>query len=130
MRAVTFFCVILIGGCAEVPKKEQPSSKEPVVLLTPAQAAQITDYAPQPTYPTLARAHHMAGSGMFRLHVELQTGRVNGFETESSTGHLLLDSAVKDALEKWRFEPAGLRTYAAADDKEVFVKVPITYANP
>ena len=105
-------------------------AKEHHLTLTPAQAARISAYTPQPQYPLGARLGHITGTGMFRLHVLLQTGRVNSLEVVQSTGHAVLDKAATDTLKAWRFKPAALQPLADSDDRrsgQLTIRVPVIY---
>jgi TonB family protein len=63
----------------------------------------IAYYAPKPEYPTLPDGSRPEGSGVFVLHIDLQTGRVKSVSVEKSTGFAILDKAAIDSYKKWRF---------------------------
>src|SRR5438105_11763711 len=97
MRAALCVVFILLSSLASA-KEHRSSATISHVTLTPAQAAQLSAYTPQPQYPFGARLKHITGAGIFRLHVSLQTGRVNSLEVEQSTGHVVLDTAATTTL--------------------------------
>ena len=74
---------------------------------------------PKPAYPTDMKNHHIGGSGVFVLHVDVKTGKVRDVEVEKSTGRNELDTSALFALRHWRFLP---NTTA---DK---VRIPITFS--
>ena len=74
-------------------------------------------FAPKPDYPKKARQKHLAGSGVFILHVDPKTGTVTSVDIEKSIGHKMLDDAAIQGLSRWRFEPGTLTKF----------RVPIQY---
>src|SRR5438046_10665756 len=111
MRAALCVGVILLSSLVSA-KEHRSSATVSHVRLTPAQAAQLSAYTPQPQYPLGTRLNHITGAGMFRLHVSLQTGRVNSLEVEQSTGHVVLDTAAARTLKAWRFKLQALQPLA------------------
>ena len=126
MRTTLCFILILTGSVALAKKPKQATNP---LLLTPAQAAQISVYAPLPEYPLDARRRHLTGSGIFRLRVQFDTGRVRSVEIEKSTGHARLDEPAKETLRRWRFRPEALRRYLEPHDKsnEVILRLPVDF---
>lgn len=60
---------------------------------------------PPPRYPTRARVRHQ--EGIVRLLVRIgPKGRPDDISLEKSSGYALLDGAARDAVRRWRFEPA------------------------
>ena len=105
-------------------------AKEHDVTLSDDQVARISAYTPKPECPYEARVRHINREGMFRLHVALQTGRVNSLEVEQSTGYAFLDKATLDTLKAWRFKPAALRLLADSDHHrsgQLTIRVPVIY---
>jgi outer membrane biosynthesis protein TonB len=98
MRAVICLVLLLIASQSTVAKKPQPSATP--VELTRADAARLSAYTPRPEYPLAARQRHITGSGIFRLQVQFQTGRVSAVQVERSTGHAILDAAATDTLRR------------------------------
>ena len=58
---------------------------------------------PPPEYPLEARAHDLAGSGIFKAHFYIKTGTVRQIEIVKSTGHRILDTAAIKAFSRWKF---------------------------
>jgi len=129
MRVALFLSIILLGSTAAFANKPQPSATPSHLTLTPADAARLSAYTPLPRYPLAARISHITGSGIFRLHVWLQTGLVKSLDIERSTGDRLLDTAASNTLKKWRFKPEILRAYTDPHhrSREVIIHVPVNY---
>jgi TonB family protein len=127
MRAVICLVLLLIASQSTVAKKPQPSATP--VELTRADAARLSAYTPRPEYPLAARQRHITGSGIFRLQVQFQTGRVSAVQVERSTGHAILDAAATDTLRRWRLKPDVMRSYRDPHDPSapLVVRVPITF---
>jgi len=70
-------------------------------------------FAPHPQYPygaPLARdpvvgTRDLKGDGLYRLDVDLNTGRISQVTIIKSTGSAKLDSASTDAFKRWIFKP-------------------------
>jgi TonB family protein len=126
MRTTLCFILIWVGSVALAKKPKEATNP---LLFTPAQAAQTSVYAPLPKYPLEARLRHLTGSGIFRLRVQFDTGRVRSVEIEKSTGHALLDDAAKETLRRWRFKPEALRRYLEPRDNsnEVIAHLPVNF---
>ena len=58
-----------------------------------------------PSYPYNERLHHHAGSGRFRLDLDLRTGSVTRITVVRSTGFQALDNSVIVAVRQWRWKP-------------------------
>ena len=129
MRLALCLGIISISSIVAIAKEPQASANHSHFTLTPADAARLGAYTPQPRYPIAARISHITGSGIFRLHVWLQTGLVKSVEIERSTGDRLLDNAARNTLKKWRFKPDVLRTYANPHQRlrELTIRVPVNY---
>jgi TonB family protein len=89
------------------------------ITNTPGVGAAINE--PRPPYPEFARKHGFGGSGVFVLHVDVNTGRVRHVEIEQSTGVPLLDRSAVTTFERWKFRP-----HTVADK----VRIPITFTPP
>jgi TonB family protein len=128
MRVALCLGIISLGSIVAVTKA-QPSATPSHLTLTPADAARLSVYTPLPRYPIAARVSHIVGSGIFRLHVSLQTGLVKSLDIERSTGERLLDTAASNTLKKWRFKPEILRAYTNPHhrSREVIIHVPVNY---
>lgn len=59
----------------------------------------------QPEYPYQARKYRQEGSGLFRLQLDLATGRVTKATVLKSTGVVMLDNSALWALRRWRMKP-------------------------
>jgi TonB family protein len=65
---------------------------------------------------------HLAGTGIFVMHMDITTGKVTSVEIQKSTGQQLLDRSAVQALQKWRFTPGAVRrvvvpvSFTASDD--------------
>jgi TonB family protein len=64
---------------------------------------QIKTVAPE--YPYTERTRHHAGSGLFRVTLDLNTGSVAKVTVLTSTGSPALDNSAADALRRWRWKP-------------------------
>jgi periplasmic protein TonB len=62
-------------------------------------------YQVRPPYPSSARLLRVQGTTMLRVHV-MADGRVGEVDVEQSAGHPDLDGAAREAVRRWRFEPA------------------------
>jgi TonB family protein len=78
------------------------------------------------------------GSGLFRLRVDIKTGRVKEITTLGSTGNAVLDIAAIQTLREWRFKPGVLpsirqiypRTTEPHADVDCFIRIPISFTLP
>lgn len=127
MRGVVCLMLLLIASHSTFAKKPQPSATP--ITLTRTDAARLAAYTPRPDYPLAARQRHITGSGVFRLEVGFQTGRVSAVQVERSTGHAILDAAATDTLRRWRLKPDVMREYRNPNDLSapLIVRVPITF---
>jgi protein TonB len=89
-----------------------------LIAVTPAQSAPAQSgttapdsyrkYAiatPKPAYPLEARLDDLEGSGVARLTIDRQSGRVISATMLQSTGHKILDEAALQAFRQWQFKP-------------------------
>jgi TonB family protein len=58
-----------------------------------------------PKYPYEDRARHQAGSGLFRLTLDLKTGSVTNVTIIQSTRVPTLDNSATDSFRQWRWKP-------------------------
>lgn len=63
-------------------------------------------------YPEWGRNHHEKGTGVFRMSVDSNTGKVTHVSTVKSTGFRDLDDAAVATLGRWRWKP---QTWKEAD---------------
>ena len=70
-----------------------------------------------PEYPYAARSRHMAGSGLFRLTLNLKTGTVSKVTVLQSTGAAMLDASAVEGLRRWQWKPGKWKE----------IDVPITF---
>jgi TonB family protein len=89
----------------------------PAVVVSPVEEAKLILSHPTPEYPAEARARQLSGTGLYELHVLVETGEVSSVTVISSTGYPILDDAAIQALKSW-----WLRPHTA-----IRVKVPITF---
>ncbi|HJT81455.1 MAG TPA: TonB family protein [Chthoniobacterales bacterium] len=61
--------------------------------------------AVKPEYPYEERKRKHTGIGMFRLEIDVETGKVRRVTVIKSTKYNRLDEAAKNALVGWRFRP-------------------------
>ena len=76
--------------------------------FTAEQARQLAIAMPKPVYPEFERQHGISGSGLFKLYVRVETGRVTRITVLRSTGNVALDNAATKAFRQWRFKPGSL----------------------
>ncbi len=81
-------------------------------------AKAVAMYAPRPAYPYEARAHHITGSGVCVLTVDVASGNVTEAVMAQSIGSPILDDSTISAFKRWRFRPNSVAPR---------VKVPITF---
>jgi TonB family protein len=70
-----------------------------------------------PDYPYDARKARLEGTGLFRLHINVTTGKVIKVTVLKSTGAAILDRSVLSALRRWQFKP---RTWKEVDTSVTF----------
>jgi periplasmic protein TonB len=75
--------------------------------------------SPRPDYPDALRAQHKGGTGMFLLHVDIDTGLVTSVDVRKSTGVPQLDEKSLAAFRRWKFKPHSV--------PKAGVKIPITF---
>jgi TonB family protein len=70
-------------------------------------------FAPHPQYPDQLRSNigdsaawtRYKGDGLYRLNIDLNTGRVSQVTIVKSTGSKILDATSSDAFKRWVFRP-------------------------
>ena len=77
---------------------------------------------PIPDYPRLARRRGIEGEVLLRVLVDID-GRPSAVAVAESSGYDVLDAAAREAVEKWRFQPARRLGSAV----EATVMVPIVF---
>jgi TonB family protein len=105
------------------------------VVRSPGYAQRWVMRSPMPEYPIEARAHHITGSGIFVLRVQIKSGRVKEVIVARSSGHAILDEAAAKALRDWQFKPNTLSSIKEILPKrqdpfateDSFIKVPISF---
>ena len=86
----------------------------------PPYAADITKRVP-PDYPYEARKARLEGAGLFRVQIDLVTGKVIRAKVLKSTGEVILDNSALWALRRWQFKPG---TWKELDTPIVFSMSP------
>lgn len=89
----------------QIPASTPPESSEPKAAGGPLEVGSLVAYATTkaaPVYPPTARS--MRAAGVVKVEVMIdENGQVA--EVQGSSGPVLLQSAAKDAVRKWRFKP-------------------------
>ncbi len=75
-----------------------------------------------PEYPEKEKKQGHAGSGLFRLTIDLTTGSVRKVRVVQSTGYATLDQAAIASFQRWRWRPGKWR--------EIDMPVTFTFARP
>jgi protein TonB len=78
---------------------------------------------PPPKYPLEARRNGWEGSTLLRVRVS-DRGVPESVEVITSSGYAVLDEAARDAVKRWRFNPARLVGQAVS----ATVEVPVTFS--
>jgi TonB family protein len=101
MRYVTFAVAFLL--LVEVSTAQKPGEG---IVVTDGKGNVIAHAISfqKPDYPRSARAARIEGKGNFLLRLR-RDGTVSSVETVTTTGHVELDTAAKNAFIKWRFKP-------------------------
>jgi periplasmic protein TonB len=102
---------------AQTPPPLLVRPPESVVAVPVKEISKVAVSYPTPPYPAEARHRHIAGKGLFYLHVSQRTGDVTSVEVVASTGHPILDNAAVYTLKRWKFRPHTI----------IDLKVPITF---
>lgn len=100
--------------------------------------SEITKWAismPNPDYPLEARRRYAQGKGLFKVRVNVRTGRVKEVTVMTSTGDGSLDHAAVTGLSHWRYQPgklSSIRHYSPKSkdpfaDQDLLFKVPVTF---
>lgn len=126
MRAHSGFSVLLFLVCLGIPASSivaiQPMPQGSAAVdakgvrhtwitewgKRPPWQADLTKMVP-PAYPYEARRARQQGSGVFRLQLDLATGRVTKATVLKSTGIAMLDNSALWALRRWQSKPGRWR---------------------
>lgn len=102
--AAAFLC-----SCVNLPSADhKTTSTVPEELkFSPTEALSWLAYAPKPQYPLQARRLRLTGSGLYRLRIQIRSGRVKEVTVSRSTGSAILDNAAINTLKEWRFKPGA-----------------------
>ena len=68
-------------------------------------------YMPDPDYPPNLYHRGIAGRGVFRLTIDVKTGRVSEVKVLRSTGYQILNELAAKAFLQWRFQPGTIDHY-------------------
>jgi len=97
---------------AAVTAPPPPAAPPPPVQAAPAPVAVTPpDYGaaylnnPAPVYPPMSKRLREQGRVVLRVHVAA-TGGVDEIQVRTSSGHLRLDQAAREAVQRWKFVPA------------------------
>ena len=74
----------------------------------PADMKGICLYMPDPDYPPQIYHRGIAGRGIFRINIDLKTGRVSEVKVIKSTGYQILNELAAKAFLQWRFKPGTI----------------------
>ena len=111
--ATVSFCLIARPGAAQQPTVERSAGLDARGVRhtwstdprKPARwQADVTKLIP-PDYPYEARRAKQEGSGLFRLQLDLATGKVIKATVLKSTGVVVLDNHALWALRRWQLKP-------------------------
>jgi TonB family protein len=100
------------------PVKAAPIKAPPSGTMNMSSAKASAISAPKPPYPYECRAHHITGSGVCVVTVDVASGSVTDAEMVQSTGNAQLDSATSSTFRHWKFRPGSTAPK---------VKIPITF---
>lgn len=67
----------------------------------------------EPSYPEKARSAGIEGTVVLKIEI-LENGRAGNISIQASSGSELLDEAAADAVQRWRFIPAKVRSTGKA----------------
>jgi TonB family protein len=67
------------------------------------------DYMEAPAYPAVAKRWRVQGAGIFRVSIDITTGRVTDVSVLKSTGYGVLDGSAIRTLKLWRWKPGKYR---------------------
>lgn len=90
--------LMLTGTIAAAPR---PDSRGPRARMLAA---------PMPVYPEAAIRQQVTGRGVFRIDMDMETGRPLRVVALQSTGSPLLDRAAVQGLRQWRAAAGTVRT--------------------
>jgi TonB family protein len=109
LGASLLLCITAAPACAntaiDAKGKRHTWSQADIVKVVP------------PAYPYEVRKARLEGAGLFRLQLDLVTGKVTKATILKSTGEVILDNNALWALRRWQFKPGRWRE----------VEVPLTF---
>ena len=106
MKSVFLIVILLVFAAASTWSQNGDHAIEPAMIS-----------APRPIFPDEARAHHLAGCGIYQLEIDPKTGGALKVQIIQTAGHPLLNRAAMNGLMLWRARPGGVRV----------VKLPICF---
>lgn len=143
-RAPTSLEIVLVAPQAQAsvepvpqPKPPEPNTIAPFpqvpdptprTIVTPEQKGALTEVLPNylrnpaPVYPTLARERGYEGTVILDVEV-VSSGTCGQARILRSSGYEILDEAARQAISRWRFEPAR----RAGVPVTVWVEIPVTF---
>lgn len=101
-RRSTLVVGVVLGVAALQMFAAQPD------VTVPAGLRPLMLRMPKPEYPLDARAHYIAGRGVYDVFIDPPTGVVTRVTVEQSTGSKILDGAAVNAFRRWRARPGKL----------------------
>ncbi len=89
------------------PQPVDPEPEEPEATPAPKtwSPLALTQFCPEPRYPSKARRRKQAGAVVLELTIE-PDGTVSLVTVVESSGYAILDRAAEQTLGTWRFQPA------------------------
>jgi TonB family protein len=102
-RIITCCALVLVAIPALIAK--EPKAK-PEMSDEDVKKALIE--APTPPFPAAYRARRWEGSGLYWLHFNEKTGRVDAVKIVQSTGHKELDDVAVSTFYRWRCRPGQM----------------------
>ena len=100
----SIFAQYPLAGSAGVDAKGVRHTWDGNPTKPPPYAADVTKRVP-PDYPYEARRACLEGSGLFRLQIDVATGKVIKATVLKSTGVVILDNSALWAVRRWQFKP-------------------------
>src|SRR2546429_4731763 len=85
------------------------------------------DYMEAPAYPAVAKRWHVQGAGIFRVSIDINTGRVTDVSVLKSTGYGVLDGSAIRTLKLWRWKTGN---YTKANVPIIFRMQTMLETNP
>lgn len=98
----------MLVGSAAVDAKGVRHTWDASSTKRPRASADLTKMVP-PEYPYEARKSRQEGVGLFRIQLDLATGKVTKVTVLKSTGVVMLDNSAQWALRRWQMKPGRWR---------------------